>query len=926
MHKSIAILPLVAIVWSAPVLAGEEPLYADAPAFVEPIDVDAAIDAGHEVVIFDRHYRLEDGVVHQYTDVAYEMRSTQSLRNFGTLQLGWLPDKGDLIIHRLHIIREGEVIDVLEQGAEPQILRRERRLESQSLDGALTAAVPIPGLQVGDVLRYSISTTLTDQALENEMQAQAYLTPEPTEIGFGRVVLSWPEDDQIYWRAIGQAGEHEVVTQGGYDMIEVALPIAEPDEMPTDAPGRYSLQPTIQAGTFGSWRDVSRVMAPHFATQGTIAPDGPIMAEITRIRAASDDKTQQAALALQLVQDEINYLLNGLDGGNYLPQSPEETWQLRYGDCKAKSVLLLAILRELDIESVAILVDTNNSDAASVTQPMPAAFNHMIVRAEIDGTTYYMDGTSSGTRLDTMYEVPDYNYALPLVEGGAELATVQQRWPTAPDQIVRVTYDMSAGVDLPVLFDVEVETRGVYAARTREQAAQTNPQAIIGAANNVLSSIVDGVLYEAEFSYDEDTGIGLLHARGLRVEQFAMDRDIATHSINSATTNWQFTPDRARRAWRDIPYAVGGPLTVQHETTIILPDSGDAVDVTGTHNLDQVTAGTRFTRSLTIDGERVMISDGYSYVPSEIAPADIGEGRAQMRQLASGDPEIKITGSARAWEHDDAEIAARMASFKEPLAAMLEIDEENAGYPVMAGVVALYARDYEQALEMYELSLDIEDNPQTQLLRVNALSQLGRFEEAVVAAQSAHDQLGDFESASTLAAALVEVGRAEEGLDLLDSLGLSGQEASNVAMAWAEIAGHVDLENEAWDRLSDALLDRPGDGALLNSQCWLAGTWQVNLDVAGEVCDQAVSTLNYAASVLDSRALMHYRAGNMDAAMADLDAALRKEPSIAASMYLRGVIRLEQGDNGGMEDIEQAQRIAPMIARQYGYWGVVPPS
>ncbi|KLE32663.1 DUF3857 domain-containing protein [Aurantiacibacter gangjinensis] len=925
MHKSIAVLPLIAIAWSAPAIAGEEPLYADAPEWVEPVDTDAAIAAGHEVVIFDRHYRLEDGVVSQYTDIAYEMRSSQTLQRFGTLQFGWLPDKGDLIIHRVHIIRDGEVVDVIAGGAQPEILRRERRLEAQSLDGALTAALPVPGLQVGDILRYSFSTTLSDQALQNAMQAQAQLTPEPAQLGFGRVVFSWPEDADIHWRAVGQAGEHQEVTRGGYDMVEIALPIAEPEEMPTDAPGRYAVGPTLQAGTFASWEDVSRLMAPHFATEGTIDPNGPVAAEIARIAAATDDKTQQAALALQVVQDEINYLMNGLDGGNYLPQMPEETWELRYGDCKAKSMLLLAMLRELDIEAVAVLVDTNNSDAAAVFQPLPGAFNHMIVRAEIDGTTYYMDGTSAGTRVDTMYEVPDYIYALPLVEGGADLARVEQRWPIAPDQIVRVTYDMSGGVDLPSLYDIEVETRGVYAAQFRAQAAETNPQAIIGNAHTYLTNIVDGILVDAEYHYDEATGVGTLRARGLQLDRFALDRDTATHALATATTNWEFAPDRARRAWRDIPYAVGGPLTIAYESTYLLPE-GESIAVNGTHDLDGVTAGTRFNRSITVEGRRVHMEDGYSYIPTEIAAGDIAEGRAQMRQLASGDPQIVITDPVRSWELDDAELARRMASFEQPIDTMLTIDRDNAGYPLMAGVLWMYARDHERALDFFDRSLEIEDNPQTHLLRANVLTQLGRYHDALAAAEIAHDQQGNLESASALAQMLVEMDRADDALDLLDSLGLSGQDANNVVTLWADISGHAGRQEEAWARLSEALMDRPGDGQLLNAQCWLAGTWETNLDAAGEVCDEAVSALNYSASVLDSRALMHYRAGNVDAAMADLDAALRKEPGIAASMYLRGLIKLEQGDRSGAQDLEQARRIAPTIDRQYGHWGLAPTS
>lgn len=42
-------------------------------------------------------------------------------------------------------------------------------------------------------------------------------------------------------------------------------------------------------------------------------------------------------------------------GGNYVPQMPAFTWEKRYGDCKAKALLLLAMLRALDIEAEPVL-------------------------------------------------------------------------------------------------------------------------------------------------------------------------------------------------------------------------------------------------------------------------------------------------------------------------------------------------------------------------------------------------------------------------------------------------------------------------------------------------------------------------------------------------------------------------------------------
>ena len=58
--------------------------------------------------------------------------------------------------------------------------------------------------------------------------------------------------------------------------------------------------------------------------------------------------------------------------------------------------------------------------------------------------------------------------------------------------------------------------------------------------------------------------------------------------------------------------------------------------------------------------------------------------------------------------------------------------------------------------------------------------------------------------------------------------------------------------------------------------------------------------------------------------MKDLNTALAQEPGQAASLFLRGLIRLENGDRGGHEDLVKARRISPDIDRQYRGYGLVP--
>src|SRR5690606_37367299 len=197
--------------------------------------------------------RLEDGVVYSYSDSAIRIDNSQSLMAQNTVSIGWLPDKGDLTVHRLEIYRNGETIDLLGEGAEFDVIRREQGLEARLLDGELTATLAIPGLRVGDVLRTAYTVSIDDQALGDEVQVLQFLGSEPWRVGLGRTVVSWPDGEQMYWKAEERAGLQEPELRDGYRYLEVDLPLAEASEMPFDAPSRYHRPAVLRVGSFNGW-------------------------------------------------------------------------------------------------------------------------------------------------------------------------------------------------------------------------------------------------------------------------------------------------------------------------------------------------------------------------------------------------------------------------------------------------------------------------------------------------------------------------------------------------------------------------------------------------------------------------------------------------------------------------------------------------
>ncbi|OYW44456.1 MAG: hypothetical protein B7Z33_11520 [Sphingomonadales bacterium 12-68-11] len=917
------LLAATALVSGTHAHAGEDPLYQPAPAWVAPAALPTNM-AGPPIVLFDDQRRIEAGRLWSYTDRAIRIDNPQMLNSAGTIQASWLPDKGDLIVHGIAIVRDGQSIDVLAGGAKFDVLRRERQLEQRMIDGSRTATLAVPGLRVGDVLRLTYSVTNSDQALKQEVQAITALPSEPFDAGFARVRFSWPADTGVRWGATGGVAVPEPVVANGFATLELPLPLAKRPDVPEDAPVRYKLPPLLQAGTFADWPEVSRVMAPLFATEGTIAGDGPIARQVAAIEARHTGQLDRAVAALRVVQDEISYLLNGMEGGNYIPQTPAETWDKRYGDCKAKTMLLLAMLREMGIEAEAVVVASSTGDAVPAMLPMPAAFDHVIVRAVIDGTDYWLDGTSTGASLAVVGDVPEFHYALPLRPQGSELVPMAQRAQTNIDRTGKILFDHRAGLDVPSLYEAEWTLEGPAAAPFRSVIGQTREEQLDDMLQQYVRSIIgENLLIESAITFDEATNTATVKASGLMPSQWQWERGRGTRGFSLPTAGFQFRPDRSRAAWRDIPVALPGPYAEAVEMTVLLPEGEAGYALDGPEAIAQEIAGVRLNRSTQLSGDRLVIKDAVTWPGGEIAPAAISSERARAARIGSADLTLRAPAEVqRYFDVGDGGDRARLAPIEAAYATLIQRDPDNTD--IYRQRAQFRSATLDRAGALADLGVVIERDPGAgaYVQRSNLLMEMGRLDEALADAETAWDLDPSLQSAFAKAAVLPYLGRIDEAIALLEEQSGDAAERRSIAMTLSDLDALSGRRDAGLQRLDDLLEQRPGDPDMLNAKCWYQGTWNVRREELPELCTEAVEKADFSPPVLDSRAMGYYRLGRYQDALKDLNAALSANPDQTPSLFMRGVVRREMGDREGAEDIRAALARQPSLERFYARFGI----
>ena len=927
--RSVCGLLLVACT-AAPAWATETPKYEPTPSWVLPAPpVTEGAAPLPLVAVLDEQTRIAEGTVWTYREIGARALSADALARMGTLTLDWQPYHGDLIVHRVDIVRDGQHIDVLKAGQKFSVIRREQGLEELEMNGILTATLQVEGLRMGDILDVAYSVSVNDPALKGAVQATAIAMPQPFKVGFARTRIIWPDASPIRWKAYPLGLKAAESDKGGWHELSFALPAPKQPDTPADAPRRFQPIPAIDATSFSGWPAVSAVFAPLYRTKGLIAPGTLLAQAVAQIRAQETDPKRRAAAALSLVQDRIRYFANGMNGGNYVPQLPERTWAAGYGDCKAKTLLLLAMLHELGIEAEPVLANIGQGDLVSIRLPAPAAFNHVFVHAKIGGQDLWLDGTGRGSRLEDISDPPPFRSVLPVRDGGATLVQLPSKAPAKPTRSVSIDIDQSAAIGIPAPFSATVQMRGAAADQMRAVVAQLDNEKLLLLA---LVSLGGAAGPEAEpvtqkFDFDPAAGTATISVTGItqpgwqrqdHAYRLRPTSGIATLSLNS---------DRSRPAWKDIPVATGQPDNTVVTTRLHLPDGGHGVTLEGGPNLDVDVAGRHYMRKATLTGELLTIEEHATNSGVELAAAELPQDRAKLA-IAQGRVLRLATRPDYAAPYQ--QTAAALGSHK--------LDKLTALYSALIAAksddpsrylrrAALYEATFQRNLALADLdkAISLDGSSSSYLRRAFLLETMGQKERAAADYQAA--LAIDPSSKSALERlGLLQVDSGKKGAALgpvEEHLANADDDKPDWLMIKGQLLARAGDAEGALAAVNEAISLKSANAMLFNERCWIKGTLVVQLDSAIRDCTRAIELTENNAAELDSRAMVYFRLNRLNDALADLNGALDRNPAAPGSLYLRAVIERKLGDaRSADEDAANARRLAPSIDEDYARWKI----
>ena len=494
------------------------------PAWVDVIALDpgaagpTSAEGGHFTELSDHQTHVDpgDGQVVRFAREVERVVTASGIDAAARVELLFDPEYQRLELVHLHVVRAGQVIDALRLG-ELKVLQRESDLERQIYDGRLSVVAFVPDVRVGDRIDVAYTVRGDNPVLAGHFEDNVDLSPR-RPIGRLRERFLIPQSRHVEVRTHEDAPAPTVTERGPLREYVWDLAHAGDDG---DPGGATPSGPWAQLGEFASWDEVIHWALPMYQA----VAGGGVLAKVAEWRKLPTREAQVAA-AVRFVQDEVRYLGFEMGPGSHQPRPPEQTLERRFGDCKDKSLLLATALRELGVPAAPALVAPDWGARLDGLRASPYAFDHVIVRAELDGQVLWIDPTLTYQRGPLAQLTPPYQRALvvdpdqhtliaipPAPRDGSPDVAVKERYIQASD-------DMSVAVEIDTVYrrgaaDVlraalAASNHDTLAEQWRQRRADREPTLVL----------VGGMKFED----DEAGNIVTTHER-YRIPQFWKDGD-----------------------------------------------------------------------------------------------------------------------------------------------------------------------------------------------------------------------------------------------------------------------------------------------------------------------------------------------------------------------------------------------------------------
>ena len=253
-------------------------------------------------------------------------------------------------------------------------------------------------------------------------------------------------------------------------------PIIPEDEMPPVS----LINPAIIISSFSSWEEIYQWWFNLFKDKLSL---GREIKEFVKelIRDCTTD-LEKANKIYRFCAKDVRYVGVEYGKSGHEPHSAQEVFLNRYGDCKDKAILLVAMFREVGLAAYPVLIPTR--EVYAIDRDFPSLnFNHAIAAFHYKGKIIFLDPTATTA---SFYDLPlndQERNVLVFFDDGYKIVTTPRREEN--EVLYETQINIDAGEDARI--ERKVTTQGSFATFQRFYFYYSHPQQVKA---NIQSRIV----------------------------------------------------------------------------------------------------------------------------------------------------------------------------------------------------------------------------------------------------------------------------------------------------------------------------------------------------------------------------------------------------------------------------------------------------
>ena len=525
-------------------------------------------DAPTDVLLVDRQL-LPDRRIH-YLRQVQRLNNAQGVEKLSQVSLDFDPATESLTIHSIRIWRDGEPHERAKR-EDFKLIQRETNLERQIYDGRMSAVALLEDVRVGDLIDISASRRVEHPALATHFHAIMQCQHGVPVVESNISVLY--KDAPPRWKRLGEEetppSKREL--KSGWTLLTWSAKNLPAQKTEINTPGWHIQSNSLQLSDFESWAEVAHWV--HALWGKVAAPDS--LREVAReieTNVPESDPARRADRAFAFVRDEIRYL--GLEEGlgALQPCPVDDVMRRRFGDCKDKSRILCLLLRMLKIPAAPVLVNTEVTHGIRHLLPSPTAFDHVIVRAQIDGNSLWLDATRrSAAHSVTDMVSPDYGCGLTISSKAKGLVKIPHTPRDASLLSVKEDFHV-VHPDRPARLDVERTGSGFEAEHLRELLGTVGMVKYREFREAELRDFFPRSQAIGEWTVDDSDADGRVTVREkFEIEDFTLRGEEGQRGMPLGASSIRLRFPGLPEGERKTPWALPFPCRIRHEIRCQLP-------------------------------------------------------------------------------------------------------------------------------------------------------------------------------------------------------------------------------------------------------------------------------------------------------------------------------------------------------------------